>query len=126
MNTHTLRRPVLTSRRILGWSAAGIAGLSAVWVLSLAALDAADAPWGFLAIFVTPYLIGLAVLRRLPRVAAVIIGLFHLVFATACAISIARDPFDMPGWAGYLLVYIGTPLSVAGLVAAVRVLFNRP
>jgi hypothetical protein len=96
-----------------------------VWVLSLAALDAANAPWGFLAIFVTPYVIGFALLRRSPRIAAVIIGVFHLVFGTVCALSVIRDPLDVPGWAGYPLLYIGTPLAVAGLVAAVRVLFNR-
>jgi len=126
MTTHTTAPAVPTPRRILGASAAGVALLATMWVLGAAfEAGAAKDPWGFLAVFVTPYLLGLALLRPAPRVAAVLVGLVHLVFAIVAILAIARDPFDMWGWAAYLLVYIGAPLAAAGLVAAIRVLLGR-
>jgi hypothetical protein len=125
MTTHTAVPAAPTTRRILGASAAGVALLLTLWVLGTALEGGADhAPWGLLVVFVPPYLIGLALLRPVPRVAAALLGLLHLIFVIAVVVGLARDPFDIWAWAAYL-VYLGMPLAVAGLVAAVRVLLGR-
>jgi hypothetical protein len=125
MTTHTAAPAVPTTRRILGATSAGVALLLTLWVFGTAFGAGADqAPWGLLIVFVPPYLIGLALLRPVPRVAAVLLGMLHLTFVTATVVGLARDPFDMWAWAAYL-VYLGVPLAAAGLVAAVRVLLGR-
>ena len=125
MTTHTAAPAVPTTRRILGATAAGVALLLTLWVLGTALEDGADhAPWGLFIVFVTPYLIGLALLRPAPQVAAALLGMLQLIFVTATVVGLARDPFDMWAWAAYL-VYLGVPVAVAGLVAAVRVLLGR-
>jgi hypothetical protein len=125
MTTHTAAPAVPTARRILGASAAGVALISTLWVLGTALeAGASKAPWGFLIVFVPPYLIGLALLRPVPRVAAALLGTLHLVFAIACAASVTQDGFEMWTWPAYV-VYLGTPIAVAGVVAAVRVLLGR-
>src|SRR3982750_2986626 len=107
MTTHTAAPAVPTTRRILGASAAGVALLFTLWVLGPALEAGADkAPWGLLAVFVPPYLIGLALLRSAPRVAAALLGMLHLVFVTATVVGLAQDPLSMWAWAAYL-IYLG-------------------
>jgi hypothetical protein len=125
MTTQTAAPAVPTARRILGTSAAGVALLLILWVLGTALQGGADhAPWGLLIVFVPPYLIGLALLRPAGRVAAVLLAVLHLIFVVVTVLAFARDPFDIWAWASYL-VYLGVPLALAGLVAAVRVLLGR-
>jgi hypothetical protein len=85
---------------------------------------AGRAPWGLLIVFVPPYLIGLALLRPAPRVAAVVLAVLHLIFVVSAVVAFARDPFDTWAWAAYPF-FLGVPVAVAGLVAAVRTLLGR-
>ncbi|MEV6495117.1 hypothetical protein AB0M20_41825 [Actinoplanes sp. NPDC051633] len=125
MTTHAAAPAVPTARRILGAGAAGVALLLTLWVLGTAREGGAEsAPWGLLIIFVPPYLIGLALLRPVPRVAAVLIGVLNLIFVVATVAALIRDPFEMWAWAAFL-VYLGVPLAVAGLAAAVRIVLGR-
>jgi len=125
MTTHTAAGPAPTARRILGASAAAVALLVALWVIGTAIEAGTDrAPWGLLIVFVPPYLIGLALLRRAPRVAAALLAVLHLIFVVSAVVAFARDPFDMWTWAAYPFL-VGVPVAVAGVVAAGRTLQGR-
>ena len=110
------------SRRLLGRLAVAIAGLGLLKFLGLL-IEAGptQAPWGFLLVVVAPFLIGRILLSAYPRIGAVVVGVMATAAATLSGAVLIQGSLE-PYWGDYLLVFIGGPLSLVAIVAAIRVL----
>lgn len=110
-----------TSQRLLGLFALMIGGLGLVKYITFLRDGFASSPWGFLLVFVLPFLIGWLLLRSHPRVGAAVIGTFAAALATVIAVAafqgaITTEPPDS------LIIFIGGPLALAAVALSVRVI----
>lgn len=114
-----------SSRRLLGLLAVLVAGIGLLKFLGLLVdLGPAQAPWGFLLVFVVPLLVGTLLLPARPRVGAAVIGVVAAVMGVGCAVVILQGAIEAY-WGDYLLVFVGGPLAWTAAAVAVRVLRGR-
>ena len=103
-----------------------LVAISLVKYASIAVRDVASAPHFFLVFLVLPFVVSAVLLTRQPRTAAVV----YLLFGGLYALLMVQQLFggiEDDYWGDYLLVYVGMPVAVVGLVLAVPVLVaGRP
>lgn len=128
MNPKPTEQQTPSSKTILSVGAAALAVLGLVKYVALLAADGFDparAPWGFLLVFVVPFAIGSALVHRMPRLAAVLIGLFGAGLLAFVLGAIVQNGPILEHWSDYLVVYVGGPISVAVIVAAIQTARQR-
>lgn len=81
----------------------------------------ARAPWGFLVVFVLPFLAGPLLMRRYLRVGAVVTGIGGAILASICAVVIAQKAIE-PYLMDYVLVLVGGPVALAVAVLAMTLM----
>lgn len=121
MNRELTAQQTPSPKMILSVGGAALAVLGLVKFVALLAaegFDPARAPWGFLVVFVVPLAIGSALVYRVPRVAAVIVGLFSLALLALIVGAIVQNGPILQHWSDYLVAYVGGPITVAVIVAA--------
>lgn len=118
----TRRDPAVLLDR-LGLGIAALAAVKFVGIWSLAHWDLSMSPWGFLVLFVPPFLIAHALLPRRPRIGAVVAGIPAGLLAVATAVAVVAG--IEPSLVDYLVVFVGGPLALAAAVLAVRVGLRR-
>jgi hypothetical protein len=84
----------------------------------------ANSPWVFLLVLVVPFLVGPLLLPSRPRAGAVVIGV-TAAFLVALSATVLVTRTLEPYLGDYLLVFLGGPLALVGVVMAVRVLRGR-
>lgn len=110
------------SRRLLGRLAVLIGGVGALkFVGLLVELGPAQAPWGFLLVFVLPLAVGRVLLSVRPRIGAAVLGAIAAVAVVLSVVIVGSGRLE-PYWADYALVFLGGPLALAAVVVALRVL----
>ena len=107
----------------LGLGIAALAAVKFVGIWSFVHWDVSMSPWGFLMLFVAPFLIAHALLPRRPRIGAVVSGIPAAVLAVATAVAVITG--TEPNTLDYLVVFVGGPLALAAAVLAVRVGLRR-
>ena len=128
MNPEPTEQQTPSSKTILSVGGMALAVLGLVKFVSLLAaegFDPARAPWGFLVVFVVPLVIGSALVYRMPRVAAVLVGLFSLALLAFIVGAIVQNGPILEHWSDYLVAYVGGPISVAVIVAALKTARQR-
>jgi hypothetical protein len=112
---------VLLDRLGLGIAVLTAVKFVAIW--SLVHWDLSMSPWGFLVLFVPPFLIAHALLPRRPRIGAVVAGIPAALLAVATAVAVVTG--IEPNFLDYLVVFVGGPVALAAAVLAVRVALRR-
>ncbi len=102
---------------LLARLALGVAAVGSVKFLSILAAGEFP-PVGFAAVFVLPFLLAPRLLRRRPRLGAVVAGVPAAALAVLCVLALSRPS---PYLGDRLVVYVGGPLALATAVLAVRV-----
>ena len=111
---------------LLGRLGLGIAALAAIKFLAILISvhwDLTRSPWGFLAVFVPPFLLAHALLARRPRIGAVVTGVPAALLALAAAVAVVAG--IEPYFVDYLVVLVGGPLALVTAVLAIRVGLGR-
>jgi hypothetical protein len=109
-----------------GGTALAVLGLvKFVALLAAEGFDPARAPWGFLVVFIVPLAIGSALVYRVPRVAAVLLGLFSMALLAFVVGAIVQNGPILEHWSDYLVVYVGGPITVVVIVAALKTARQR-
>lgn len=104
-------------------AALGVTGLiKYTALLADANFDVSRSPWGFLLVLSGPVLVGLALLDRKPRTGVVLIGVGSLLWSLITVLRATVGGFDFAGgeyWADYLVMAVGLPFGLVGVVAAI-------
>lgn len=104
------------------------AALGAAGVIKYAALLVDEnfnflrSPWAFLLVLSGPVLVGLALVDRKPRAGVVLIGVGSLLWTLITVLRATVGGFDFTGgeyWADYLVMAVGLPCGLVGVVAAI-------
>jgi hypothetical protein len=103
----------------LGLGIAALAAVKFVAIWSLVHWDLSMSPWGFLVLFVPPFLIAHVLLPRRPRIGAVVAGIPAALLAVATAVAVVTG--IEPVFMDYLVVFVAGPMALAAAVLAVRV-----
>jgi hypothetical protein len=98
-----------------------LAVISFVKYASIAVRSFADAPHFFLVFLVLPFVVSALLVPRAPRAGAIVFLLFGGLYTWLMLLQLVNGVED-DYWGDYLLVYVGGPVAVAGLVLAVPVL----
>jgi hypothetical protein len=119
----TARTTKLFRDACLALGLVGFIKYAALAVTALADNDFGNAPHFFLVFLVLPYVVCAVLARRTPPASAILFLLFGGLFAWLMIQQIVGGIEDY--WGDYMLVFVGLPISLAGLVLAVRVLMRR-
>ena len=98
-----------------------LALVSFIKYASLAVKGFADAPHFFLAFLVMPFVVSALLLQWAPRAGAIVFLLFGAIYSWAMSLQLFGGIEDNY-WGDYMLVYVGLPIALVGLVLAVLVL----
>jgi hypothetical protein len=111
-----------SSRRLLRHVTLALGGLGLLKFLGLFfEVGAADAPWGFLIVWVPPFAVAWVLLRRpQPRAGAILAVVLAILVLAVLAQALIQGL--QPAWTDYLLVIVGAPLAMAAIGLSFRVL----
>ena len=115
----TPRRRVGVTRQVVLVAAVGLALLAAIKFLHLlveADFDIAQAPVAFL-VPIVALVVGLGLTARGKTIGVWLIAVVALVLLVVFVMAMARRGFAQQNWADTLLVFGGTPLAIAALLA---------
>ncbi len=115
----TPRRRVGVARQVVLVAAVGLALLATVKFLHLlveADFDMAQAPVAFL-VPVVALVVGVVLTARGPTIGVWLIAIVALVLLVVFVMAMMRRGFAQQNWADTLLVFGGTPLATAALLA---------
>lgn len=112
-NAHTQRL------RLVGIAIAALALLKYVVILAEENFDVSRAPNVFL-ILLLPAFLGIALVPR--KAGVILLGLFSLLFVALTVSAIVRLGFEQQNWSDALLVFLGAPISLFGVISAVGAL----
>lgn len=88
--------------------------------------DITTSPWGFLLVFVLPFVVVLLLARSHIRAAAWVMIPFSLVTLAWMVLGITQNDFGVGlGWSDLLAGYVGGAACAVGFVAAIRSLAVR-
>jgi hypothetical protein len=102
-------------------AALAVALISFIKYAALALKSFADAPHFFLAFLVLPFVVAGLLVTRARRTAAIVFLLFGSLYTWAMVMQLFGGIEDNY-WGDYMLVYVGMPVCVIGLVLAVKLL----
>jgi hypothetical protein len=94
-------------------------------ILIDAGFDLSQAPHFFLLVFALPFGLVLLLLPRLRRAGLVLMLLIGVPFVAFLVGNVVPNGFAKEGWADFLVVYVGGPVAVVGVIAAARCLLAR-
>ena len=111
-----------SSQRLLCHITVALGGLGLMKFLGgLVESGAADAPWGFLIVWVTPFAVAWLLLRRSqPRAGAIVACVLAVLVVAVLTQALIQGL--QPAWTDYLLVILGGPLALAAIGLSIRVL----
>jgi hypothetical protein len=119
LSNRATRQQLLTMLALL---AGGLGSMKFLAIL----IDAgpAKAPWGFLLVFVLPFLAGPLLMHWHPRTGAAVTGIGGAFLAIICAVVVAQNAIE-PYFMDYIVVFVGGPVALAVAVLAMTVM-RRP
>lgn len=105
--------------RFVGYALVALGVLKYLVILAEEDFDVSRAP-NFFVVLLVPIVIGLAMLPR--KVGISIVGLMAAVFLAITVSAIVRLGFEQQNWSDALLVFLGVPISLAGVASAIGAL----
>ena len=106
-------------------AATGCLKLAAMLVDTGFDVDPTQVPWGYIALFIVPFFVVLALDPRRPRTAARVMAVFSAATFLFMAVGVVGSGFVLEGWGDYAAGYVGGSAALIGLVASARVLADR-
>ena len=115
MNPATIVRAAATTL-------AGLATLEYVGVLASLGWDLTVSPFGLLLFLVVPQVTGLLLMSRRSRAGIAVVGVDCLAWAAVTGFHLLSNLGEAPGqwgWTTYLMIYLGAPIGLIGVVASI-------